>query len=105
MVQYNCGLLPDIILLLTKCYYHRGTRLNAMNEEVSYLQPMIPPKSFDIFIFPPDWGMLRRYRRVLIFLNFFFTKGTISLDTAQFVILGLGSDGCRWRKSTSYRLM
>ena len=29
-VQYNGGLLPDIILL-TQCYFHRGTRLNAMN--------------------------------------------------------------------------
>ena len=28
-IQYNGGLLPDIILL-TQCYYHRGTRLNAM---------------------------------------------------------------------------
>ena len=28
-VQYNGGLLPDIILL-TPCYYHRETRLNAM---------------------------------------------------------------------------
>ena len=28
-VQYNGGLLHDIILL-TQCYYHRGTRLNAM---------------------------------------------------------------------------
>ena len=29
-VQYNGGLVPDIILL-TQCYYHnRGTRLNAM---------------------------------------------------------------------------
>ena len=28
-VQYNDGFLPDIILL-TQCYYHRGTRLNAM---------------------------------------------------------------------------
>ena len=28
-VQYNGGLLPDIILL-TQCYYDRGTRLNAM---------------------------------------------------------------------------
>ena len=31
------------------------------------LQPMIPPKRFDIF--PPDWGMPRRSRRVLIFLK------------------------------------
>ena len=29
-VQYNGGLLPDIILL-TQCYFHRGTRINAMN--------------------------------------------------------------------------
>ena len=28
-VQYNGGLLPGI-LLLPQCYYHRGTRLNAM---------------------------------------------------------------------------
>ena len=28
-VQYNGGLLPDIILL-TQYYFHRGTRLNAM---------------------------------------------------------------------------
>ena len=28
-VQYNGGLFPDIILL-TQCYYHKGTRLNAM---------------------------------------------------------------------------
>ena len=27
------------------------------------------------------------------------SKGTISLDTAQFVRLSPGSDGCRWRKS------
>ena len=30
-VQYNNDeLLPDIILLLSQCYYNRGTRLNAM---------------------------------------------------------------------------
>ena len=29
-VQYNGGLLPDVILLLTQCYYHGETRLNAM---------------------------------------------------------------------------
>ena len=28
-VQYNGGLLPDIVLL-TQGYYHRGTRLNTM---------------------------------------------------------------------------
>ena len=65
-VQYNGGLLPDIILL-TQCYYHNhgGTRLNAMNEKVLSLKPMIRPKRFDIL--PPDWGMLRRSRRVQIY--------------------------------------
>ena len=63
-VQCNGGLLPHIILL-TQCHYHQGTRLNAMKRFL-YLQPMIPPKRFDIF--PPDWGMLRRSRRVQIFL-------------------------------------
>ena len=43
-VQYNGGLLPDI-LLLTQCYLHRGT----CHEEVLYLQPLISPKRFDIF--------------------------------------------------------
>ena len=30
------------------------------HKEVSFLQPMIPPKPFDIF-FPSDGGMLRRF--------------------------------------------
>ena len=29
---YNGGFLPDIILL-TQCYYHRGTRLNLCSLE------------------------------------------------------------------------
>ena len=62
-VQYNGGLLPDNILLI-QCYYHRGTRLNVMKRFC--LQSIITPKRFDIF--PPDWGMLRRSRRVQIFL-------------------------------------
>ena len=45
--QYNGGLLPDIILL-TQCYYHRGTRLNALKSFL-YFQPMILPKRFDMF--------------------------------------------------------
>ena len=63
-VQYNGGLLPDIILL-TQSYLHRGTRLNAMKRFC--LQPLIPPKRFDIPP-PPNRGMLRRSRCVLIFL-------------------------------------
>ena len=31
------------------------------------LQPMVPPKRFDIF--PPDWGMLTRSRCVLVVLG------------------------------------
>ena len=46
-VQYNGGLLPDIILL-TQCYLHRGTCLKVMKIFL-YLQPSIPPKRFDIF--------------------------------------------------------
>ena len=50
-VQYNGGLLPDIIML-TQCYFHRGTRLNAVKRFCIYLQPLIPLiKRFDIF--PP----------------------------------------------------
>ena len=51
LVQYNGGLLPDIILLTQMLqYYHRGTRLNAMRSFL-YLQPiMIPSKRFDIFL-------------------------------------------------------
>ena len=40
-VQYNSGLLPDIILL-TQCYFHRGTRLNAMKSFFCILQPILP---------------------------------------------------------------
>ena len=52
-VQYNGGLLPDIILL-TQCYLHRGNPFKC-HEEVLYLQPLIPStKRFDIF--PPITG-------------------------------------------------
>ena len=39
----------------------------SCHEDVLSLQSMIPPKRFDIF--PPDRGMLRRSRRVPIFLE------------------------------------
>ena len=65
-VQYNGGLLTDIVLLI-QCCYHRGTHLNAMERFCLSLQPLIPPKRFDIF--PPDWGVLRRSRCVHIFLK------------------------------------
>ena len=44
------------------------TSINSSTSETRgfVLQPMIPPKRFDIF--PPDWGMLRRSRCVQSFL-------------------------------------
>ena len=39
-VQYNGGLLPDI-MLLTQGYHHRGTRLNAMHAEVFCLCSLV----------------------------------------------------------------
>ena len=62
-IQYNGGLFPDIILL-TQCYFHNPFKCH---KEVLYLQPLIPPKRFGNFS-PPDWGMLRRSRYVLLFL-------------------------------------
>ena len=87
-VQYNGGLLLDI-LRLTQCYYHRGTRLNAMKCFFLYLQPMIQPKRFDIS--PPDWGMLRRSRCVQIFLE--TTRSLVSEEKSERVSQGtVGSD-------------
>ena len=40
------------------------------HEDVLNLQPMIPPKCFDMF--SPDWGMLRR--STVDAFNFFFKK-------------------------------
>ena len=65
-VQYNGGFLPDIILL-TLCYYHRGTRLYAM-KRFCYLQSMVPPKRFDVSS-PLTEGVLRRSRCVQIFFK------------------------------------
>ena len=63
-VQYNGGLLPDIILLI-QCYCHSGTRLNAMKRFcICSLRSHLNVLTFP----PPDWGMLIRSRRVLIFL-------------------------------------
>ena len=50
-VQYNGGLLLDIILLALS-YYHRGRNPIKCHEEVLSLQPMFPPNTrFDHF--PP----------------------------------------------------
>ena len=61
-VQYNGGLLPDIIL---SRHYTVDPILSASgnlfkcHKEILYLQHLIPPKRFDIF-FPHNRGMLRR---------------------------------------------
>ena len=47
-VRYNGGLLPDIILLTQSMLFPSGN-LFKCHEEVLYLQPLIPPKRFDIF--------------------------------------------------------
>ena len=63
-VQYNGGFLPDIILL-TQCYLHRGTCLNAMKRFcICSLGSHLNVLKF----FPHNRGMLRRSRCVLIFL-------------------------------------
>ena len=47
-VQYNGGLLPDIILLTQPVLLPSRNPFKC-HEGVLYLQPMIPPKRFDIF--------------------------------------------------------
>ena len=50
-VQYYGGFLPDIVLL-TLCYYHRGTRLSAMK---SFCRNTLLCSNLNIFtIFLPD---------------------------------------------------
>ena len=51
-VQYNDGLLPDIILLVVESMLLQSGNPFKYHEEVLSLQPMVPPKRFDIF--PPD---------------------------------------------------
>ena len=51
-VRYNGGFLTDIILL-TQCYLHRGTCLNAMKRFCICSRSLILPQRFDI---PPPIG-------------------------------------------------
>ena len=77
-VQYIGGFLPDIILL-TQCYHHRRTRLDAMKRFLS-LQPMIPPKRFDIF-YPLTGGCSEAFR-------FFFKHTLILIGTCRQILNG-----------------
>ena len=45
-IQYNGGLLPDIILLTQSMLFPSSVNPFKCHEEVSYLQPFIPPKRF-----------------------------------------------------------
>ena len=47
-VQYNGGLLPDIILLTQY--------VTTSHEEVLYLQPMMPPTNLNVLTFFPLTG-------------------------------------------------
>ena len=89
-VQYNGGLLPDIILL-TQCYFHRGTRLNAI-QEVLYLQPLIQPKRFDIF--SPLRAVLMGTKSCPKILNFSTRFSCENLDVEDFVTLLMGKKSC-----------
>ena len=59
------GFLSDISYTVDPILLPSGNPFKC-HEEVLDLQPMIPPKRFDIF--PSAWGMLRRSRCVHIFL-------------------------------------
>ena len=66
-VRHNDGFLPDIITVDPMLLPSSGNPFKC-HEEILSMQPMIPPKRFDIF--PPDWRMLRKFRWVLqIFLE------------------------------------
>ena len=54
-VQYEGGLLPDIIMTVDPMLLPSGNPFKC-HEDVLSLQSMIPPKRFDIF--PPVWDAL-----------------------------------------------
>ena len=66
-VQYNeWWISPRDFIVDTILLPLSGNPIIKCHEEVSSLQPMIPPKRFDTP--PSDWEMLRRSRCVQIFL-------------------------------------
>ena len=65
-VQHNGGFLPGIIML-SQCYNHRGTRLNARKKFCILQLIMISPNRFDIF---PRLGDAQEvYKRSFAFGN------------------------------------
>ena len=49
--QYDGGLLPDIDYTVDPMLFPSGNPFKCHEEVLYYLQPLIPPKRFDIF--PP----------------------------------------------------
>ena len=53
-------------MLLTLCYYHRGTRLNAIKR---FCHSSLCSHQNVLTVSPPVWAMLRSFRYVQIFLQ------------------------------------
>ena len=69
-VQYNGGFLPDIILYFSVGPYE--TKIGEQyHEELLSLQPMFPPKFFDV---PPEGECSRGLDACRFFVNIFLTK-------------------------------
>ena len=97
-VQHNEGFLPGINYTVDPTLLPSGNPFKC-HVEVLYLQPMIPPIGAWV-----NSKMSGRNQSLYCTITLIAmqgrqtnakTKGTISLDTTQFVTLGLGSDGCR----------
>ena len=67
------------MILLTQCYHHRGTRLNAMKRFGIICS--LKPKCFEIF--PPDWGMLTKSIDAFIFFGEFLSFKTLRGSTSD----------------------
>ena len=93
-VQYNGGLLPDIILL-TQFYYHRGTRLNAMKRFcISYIVSVL----FLLFLSDvPAWRLINvsvQYNGgllpdIILLTQFYYHRGTRLNAMKRFCICSL----------------
>ena len=115
-VQYNGGLLPDI-LLVSLCYCHRGTRLNTIKRLC--LSSLYSHVLNVLTIFHPVWGMLlRRFTCVQISfklvwgyivpaVHFYFTWISSPLDSFMFQHGFHGGPGVgglnRWYGKTAAR--
>ena len=90
-VQYNGGLLPDIILL-TPMLFPSGNSFKC-HEEVLYLQPLIPAKRFDIFSL-----LTVGCSEGLDVLKFFFKSAVYLVHSMDFYLYLHASEGVPVRK-------